>query len=87
MEIHGYGRQLLAAQKTKEALEVFKLNAQKHPGNPTASIGLVRAYSALGDYKNALKFANLALAQKPDEANRKAVEDMIAKLKAGQDVN
>jgi Protein of unknown function (DUF2911)/Tetratricopeptide repeat len=87
MEVHGYGRQLLAAKKPKEALEVFKLNAQKHPTNPTASIGLVRAYSALGDYKNALKFANQALAQKPDEANQKAVEGMIAKLKAGQDIN
>ncbi len=87
MEVHGYGRQLLAEKKTQAALEVFKLNAQKHPANPTASIGLVRAYSALGDYKNALKFANLALTQKPDDANRKAVEDMVVKLKAGKDVN
>jgi hypothetical protein len=34
-----------------------------------------------------LKYAKLALAQAPDEGNRKNLENMIKKLEAGQDVN
>jgi hypothetical protein len=30
-EIHQYGRQLLQQKKTKEALDIFKINFQKHP--------------------------------------------------------
>ena len=48
---------------------------------------LVRGYSATGDFKNALKFANLALTLAPDKANKDAVQDMIEKLKVGKDVN
>jgi len=50
-------------------------------------MGLTRGYSANGDYKNALKFANLALALAPDEQNKKSVQGIIEKLKAGKDVN
>jgi len=51
-ELHQYGRQLLTDKKPKEALEVFKMNAQKNPGQFTTDMGLVGGYSANGDYKN-----------------------------------
>lgn len=85
-EIHQYGRSLLAQKKTKEALEVFKNNFQKNPNQFTTLMGLMRGYSAVGDYKNALKYANQALPLSP--AQQKAgVESMIGKLKEGKDVN
>jgi tetratricopeptide (TPR) repeat protein len=87
MEVHTYGRQLLAQKRNSEALEVFKMNTQKNPNNATATVGLVRAYSALGDFKNALKFAKMALTQNPDEQNKKSIESMIQKLSEGKDVN
>ena len=86
-EVHQYGRTLLAQKKTKEALEVFKSNYQKNPNQFTTLMGLVRGHSANGDYKNALDYANKALALAPDTNNKNNVTAMIDKLKAGKDVN
>jgi len=86
-QIHQYGRQLLAQKKSKEALEVFKMNNQKNPNQFTTLMGLTRGYSANGDYKNALKYANLALAVAPGQQAKTQVETMIQKLKEGKDVN
>jgi tetratricopeptide (TPR) repeat protein len=86
-EIHQYGRTLLAQKKNKEALEVFKSNYQKYPDQFTTLMGLVRGYSANGDYKNALTYANKALPLAPDTNNKNNVTAMIDKLKAGKDVN
>ncbi|MEP6615840.1 MAG: DUF2911 domain-containing protein [Ginsengibacter sp.] len=87
LDLHQYGRMLLAEKKPKEALEVFKLNAQKNPNNFTTYMGLVRGYSANGDYKNALKTAKLALPLAPNAQNKDAVSEMIKKLENGKDVN
>ncbi|HVF96243.1 MAG TPA: DUF2911 domain-containing protein, partial [Flavisolibacter sp.] len=86
-ELHGYGRSLLLQKKAKEALEVFQMNYAKNPKEFTAMMGLARGYSATGDYKNALKFAQMALPVAPNTPNKAAVTGMIEKLKAGKDVN
>src|SRR5688572_2660914 len=86
-EIHSYGRQLIQQKKNKEALEIFKGNFQKHPNQFTTLMGLTRGYSASGDYKNALKYAKLALPLAPDDLNKNNVTAMIEKLKEGKDVN
>ncbi len=87
IELHQYGRQLISDKKPKEALEVFKVNAQKNPGVFTTNMGLARGYSATGDYKNALKYAKLAQPMSPDKANKDAVAKMIDMLNEGKDVN
>lgn len=86
-EIHQYGRQLLQQKKNKEALEIFKTNFQKNPNQFTTLMGLVRGYSANADYKNALKYANQAMALAPDSNNKNNLSSMIDKLKAGKDAN
>ena len=86
-EIHQYGRELLQQKKNKEALEIFKTNFQKNPNQFTTLMGLVRGYSANGDFKNALKYANLALPLAPDNNNKDNVTKMIEQLKAGKDAN
>jgi len=85
-EIHGYGRSLLTQKKPKEALDVFKMNFQKNPNQMTTLVGLVRGYSANGDYKTALDYANKAMAV-TDTQNKSNIQTMIDKLKAGKDVN
>jgi hypothetical protein len=40
-----------------------------------------------GDYKNALKYANQALPQAPNQLNKTNVETIIGKLKEGKDIN
>lgn len=86
-ELHQYGRSLLAQKKYKEALDVFKMNASKNPGQFTTLVGLTRGYSANGDYKNALQSAQKALPLAPNVQNRTNVEGMIKKLQEGKDVN
>ncbi len=85
-DLHQYGRQLLQLKKTKEAMEVFKQNYDKNPNQFTTLMGLARGYSANADYKNALKYANLALPL-ADQQNKTNVQTMITKLKEGKDVN
>ncbi|MEO8583038.1 MAG: hypothetical protein ABI415_04525 [Flavitalea sp.] len=48
---------------------------------------MVRGYSAIGDYKSALKNAMLAQTLVPDPLNKSNLETMITKLQAGKDVN
>jgi tetratricopeptide (TPR) repeat protein len=86
-QIHQYARQLLAQKKNKEALEVFKLNYQKNPNQFVTLMGLTRGYSANADYKNALKYANMAAPLAEGDQAKKAVKTMIEKLKEGKDVN
>jgi hypothetical protein len=84
LEIHGYGRQLLTQNRSKEALNVFLLNAKKNGNAWPVNVGLARGYSAVGNTKNALKYAKLALPQAPDETNKKSLTDMIQSLSQGK---
>ena len=86
-EVHFYGRTLINMKQSQEAMKVFKGNYDKFPNVYTTNVGLGRAYSSLGDYRNALKYMKAALAQAPDEANKNSVRAMIQKLEAGKDVN
>lgn len=86
-DLHQYGRQLLNQKKTAEAVKVWELNAKRFPNQWPVHVGLARGYSAAGRYKDALKHAKLALAQAPDETNKKSLEAGIKKLEAGQDWN
>lgn len=85
-EIHQYGRSLITMKKPKEALDIFKMNYEKNPNQVTTLIGMVRGYSANGDYKKALEYANKAMAV-TDAQNKTNLETMIDKLKNGKDVN
>ncbi len=86
-DLHQYGRQLLTQGKKEEALRIWELNAKRHPNEWPVNVGLARGYSANGRYKDALKYAKLALAQAPDELNKKSLAAGIKKLEAGQDMN
>lgn len=86
-EVHAYARQFVSEKKYKEAAEAFKANYKKFPNTFTTNVGMVRALSSEGKYKEALKYANAALEQAPDNNNKNAVAGMIEKLKAGKDAN
>lgn len=86
LEIHQYARQLIGMKLNKMAFEAFKLNFDKYPNQFTTLMGMMRGYSAMGDYKNALKYANLALPLSPEQ-QKAALQTMINKLKEGKDIN
>ncbi|MGZ5433198.1 MAG: DUF2911 domain-containing protein [Thermoanaerobaculia bacterium] len=87
IDIHGYGRQLLAQGMKEDAVRIFELNAKRHPNAWPVHVGLARGYSAVGRYKDALKHAKLALAQAPDDLNKRSLEAGIQKLEEGKDMN
>jgi Protein of unknown function (DUF2911) len=86
IQIHQYGRQLLTAKKSAEALEVFKLNAERNGDAWPVHVGLARGYAAVGDNKQALEHARKALAQAPDPQNRQNLESMVKTLSEGQSI-
>jgi hypothetical protein len=86
-QIHQYGRTLLGQKKGKEALEVFKINYEKNPNQFSTLMGMMRGYSAVGDYKKALEFAEKAQPLAPNPINKSNLDKMIGQLKEGKDVN
>jgi tetratricopeptide (TPR) repeat protein len=84
IELHAYGRQLLSQKKTAEAMAVFQKNYTKYKGSWPTNVGMMRGYSATGDLKKALEHAKLALAQAPDEQNRRVLEQAVKTLSEGK---
>jgi hypothetical protein len=86
-QIHQLGRSLIGIGKKEEALKVFTANYEMNKAAWPTNVGMARGMSALGRYDEALKYAEAALAQAPDDQNKANVSRMIEKLKAKQDVN
>ena len=86
-ELHAYGRSLVQNKKSKEAFDVFQVNYNKYPNQFTTTMGMARGYSATGNYKKSLEFAQKALAQAPDPGNKLNIEKAIKKLQEGKDFN
>lgn len=86
LQLHQYGRQLVAMKKPAEALAVFEQNHKQNPKQFTTLVGLMRGHSANKDYKKALKYANEALPLAPDELNKNYLKGLIEKLAAGKGV-
>lgn len=86
-QVHGYGRQLIAAGQKDKALEVFKWNAKTHKGEWPVDYGLARGYSAVGNYKTALKHLKIAEGRAPDQVNQNAIATNVSKLQEGTDIN
>jgi tetratricopeptide (TPR) repeat protein len=83
-DIHQYGRSLITMGKNQEAMEVFKLNRQKHPDDTfTTYVGLARGYTALGDKKNAIKNWEIAIKNIPEseKPNLQYYQSELDKLK------
>lgn len=85
--IHQAARQLMAGGEKQEAFRLFQLNAKRFPNQWPVHVGLMRGYAAMGDKKKALEEAKLALAQAPDEGNKKNLEGLIKQLQEGKDIN
>ncbi len=83
-EVHAYARLLLANGQKAAAIKVFTDNYKNFPNTFTTNMGMVRAMNADGKPKEALKYAQAALPQAPDPANKAAVEGMIETFQKGE---
>ncbi|MCX6317598.1 MAG: DUF2911 domain-containing protein [Bacteroidetes bacterium] len=82
-----YGRQLISQKRADKAMEVFKASEKRYGDVYGVNNGLMSGYSAKGDFKNAIKYAEKAMAQAPNDATKKQFEGLITKLKEGKDIN
>ena len=82
-----YGRNLIAQKRTDKALEVFTASQRRYADVFGVNNGLMYGWSAKGDYKKAIVFAEKVMAQAPNEAAKKQLEDLINKLKENKDIN
>lgn len=83
----GYGRTLLTQKRMDKALEILLAAKEKFGDVYLVNNGLAYAYSAKGDYKKALSYANKALAQASTSQAKSTISANIEKLKAGKDIN
>ncbi len=86
-QIHNFGRQLITQGKKEEALKVFKYNKERFGDVWPVNVGLARGYSAVGEYKKALKHAEIAQERAPDQLYKDCLAKSIEKLKKGEDIN
>ena len=68
-------------------MEVFMANQKRYGDIFGVNNGLMSGYSAKSDFKNAIKFAEKAMAMVPNDAAKKQLEGQMAKLKEGKDIN
>jgi hypothetical protein len=83
----GYGRTLITQKRNDKAVEVMMGARGKFGDVFAVNNGLMFAYSARGDFKNALIYADKAMAQASGDAAKKTLEGQVAKLKEGKDIN
>jgi Protein of unknown function (DUF2911) len=84
MGIHQYAMSLIAAGRKEQALTISKLNRQRHPEDTFVTyVGLARAYTAVGDIKNAITNWEVAIKNIPDnqKPNLPAYEQALKALK------
>jgi hypothetical protein len=87
LQVHFYGRQLITQGKKEEAMKIFEYNQKEHPKEWVVNVGMARGYSAMGNYKSALKYAKIAYETAPDPQNKESMKQAVAKLESGQDIN
>ncbi len=82
-----YGRQLITQKRAEKAMEIFKASQKRYGDMFGVNNGLMSGYSAKADFKNAIKHGEKAILQAPNEASKKQLEALLAKLKEGKDIN
>jgi hypothetical protein len=86
IQLHGYARQLQIDGKQTEAFAIFRDNAKKNPDQWIVHVGLSRMYSAQGDFANAAKEMNVAVAGAPD-GQKQPLQAFAKRLEAKEDIN
>ncbi len=78
--LHQLGRQLQIMGENEQGMRVFQANARRFPNKWPTTLGLARGSAGLGNTRTALAQARKAVAQAPDEPNRKNVERFVKQL-------
>ena len=82
-----YGRILITQKRVDKAMEVFTASQKRYGDVFGVNGGFMSGWSAKGDFKKAIMYAEKAMAQASSDAAKKQLEANIAKLKEGKDIN
>ncbi|WP_405205999.1 DUF2911 domain-containing protein [Aquimarina sp. LLG6339-5] len=85
-QVFQLGNGLIGQGQKEKALEVLKSNVKNNNGVWPSNYGLAKAYSATGDYKNAIKSMNTAMSKAPERFKGR-LSGELEKLKKGEDIN
>ena len=69
------------------ARRIYLYNAKRFPNRWPVNVGLARAYSMSGDNRQAIAYARKAIAQAPDDGNKKNLENLIQQWSAATATN
>jgi Protein of unknown function (DUF2911) len=86
-QLYTYGRQLQNQKKGAEAMEIFKEVAKRFPNRVFGYLAQARIKSTAGDFAGALNDAKQAQAAAPSEGQKQAIQGLIDRLEAKQDIN
>jgi len=86
-QLYTYGRQLQNQKKGAEAMEIFKEVAKRFPNGVYGYLAQARIKSAAGDFSGALSDAKQAQTAAPSEGQKQAIQGLIDRLQAKQDIN
>ncbi|NND34562.1 MAG: DUF2911 domain-containing protein [Saprospiraceae bacterium] len=86
-QIHQFGRQLIGMGLKDKALKLFEYNYERFNGAWPTNVGMARGLAAVGRYDEALKYAELAHEEAPDQLNKDGMKAAVEKLKMKQDIN
>ncbi|WP_103067975.1 DUF2911 domain-containing protein [Aquimarina sediminis] len=85
-QVFRLGTGLIGQGQKDKALVVLKDNVKNNNGAWPSNYGLAKAYSATGDYKNAIKAITTSLGKAPERFKGRLNGD-LEKLKKGEDIN
>src|SRR5215510_8485493 len=86
-DLYSYGRQLQNQKKQEEAMEIFKEVAKRFPNGVFGYLAQARLKSTAGDFTGALSDAKQAQTAAPSEGQKQAIQGLIDRLQAKQDIN
>ena len=86
-DLYTYARQQQNQKKAAEAMEIFKEVAKRFPNGVFGYLAQARIKSAAGDYAAALSDAKQAQTAAPSEGQKQAIQGLIDRLQAKQDIN
>jgi tetratricopeptide (TPR) repeat protein len=80
--VNALGYYLVGQKRTREAIDVFKLNVSTYPKSGNTYDSLAEAYLNSGDKARAIEFYRMAIEVEPAYANAAAAAELIKKLSA-----
>lgn len=86
-QLYTYGRQLQNQKKGAEAIDIFKEVAKRFPNGVYGDLAQARIKSSTGDFTGALSDAKEAQTAAPSEGQKQAIQGLIDRLQAKQDIN